>query len=219
MVGPEKRRKREKEQRKKAILKAAKKLFVEHGFKPVTVASIAKKAELSKGAIYLYFRSKEEIYAQILLQDIESFHKKISLIFQSNQVASNVLFDFADAYIDIFLNQREQFRILMNFMLNADNLAISERIRKQIIREMNRTISIIERILLFGVETEELSLPKSDIRKMRNVLWGLLNGVISLHLFVGNESMREQRIRSNIKEGIQIIIQGLKTTRQEVINE
>ncbi len=219
MVGPEKRRRREKEQRKKAILKAAKKLFVEYGFKSVTVASIAKKAELSKGAIYLYFSSKEEIYAQILLQDIENFHKKISLIFQSMQRPSEVLLDFANAYIDIFLTQREQFRILMNFMLNADNLTLSDRIRKQIIREMNRTISIIEKILLLGVESGELDLPRGDVRKMRNALWGLLNGVISLHLFVGSESMREQRIRSNVKEGIEIIIQGLTSTKEEVVNE
>jgi len=215
MVGPEKRRKREKEQRKKAIIKAAKKLFIEHGFKTVTVANIAKKAELSKGAIYLYFSSKEEIYSHILLHDIESFHRKISQIFQKNQSASEVLLDFANAYIDIFLNQREQFRILMNFMLNADNLSLSDNVRSQIIREMNKTISVIEKILLFGVETNEIAISRSDIRKMRNALWGLLNGVISLHLFVGHESMREQRIRSNIKEGIEVIIQGLTSTKEK----
>jgi AcrR family transcriptional regulator len=48
-LGLEERRKRERENRKNAILKAARKLFFEKGFKPVTVESIAKKAELSKG--------------------------------------------------------------------------------------------------------------------------------------------------------------------------
>ena len=215
MAGPEKRRKREKEQRKKAILKAARKLFAEYGFRPVTVASIAKKAELSKGAIYLYFDSKEEIYAQILLTDIEAFHREMSQIFQKGHSASQILFDFSDAYIDIFFNQREQFRTLMNFMLNADNLNLSNGIRKQIIREMNRTISLIEKILQYGVDAGELFLKKPDMRRMRNVLWGLLNGVISLHLFVGVESMREERIRSNVREGLEIIIEGLSHTSEE----
>ncbi len=215
MAGPEKRRKREKEQRKKAILKAARKLFAELGFKPVTVANIAKKAELSKGAIYLYFNSKEEIYAQILLSDIEAFHKTMSQIFQKGEPASRILYDFADAYIDIFLHAREQFRTLMNFMLNADNLNLSNGIRKQIIREMNRTISLIEKILQYGVDSGELVLKKEDMRKMRNALWGLLNGVISLHLFVGIESMREDRIRSNVREGLETIIDGLSATKKE----
>jgi len=68
-MGLEERRKREKEGRKNAILKAARKLSFEKGFKSITVASIAKKAELSKGAVYLYFNSKEEIYVEILLKD------------------------------------------------------------------------------------------------------------------------------------------------------
>ncbi|MFH2076862.1 MAG: helix-turn-helix domain-containing protein, partial [Pseudomonadota bacterium] len=68
-LGLEERRKRERESRKNAILKAARKLFFEKGFRSVTVESIARKADLSKGSIYLYYSSKEEIYSQILLKD------------------------------------------------------------------------------------------------------------------------------------------------------
>ena len=66
-----------------AILKAARRLFFEKGFKTVTVESIARKAELSKGSIYLYYNSKEEIYTQILLSDIDKFHNRISDILQT----------------------------------------------------------------------------------------------------------------------------------------
>ena len=215
MPGYKRRREREKEQRRQNILKAAKRLFIERGFKSVTVANIAEKAELSKGAIYLYFSSKEEIYAQILLTDIEHFHGEISQIFNGGKSAADILLDFADAYIDIFLKEREQFRILMNFMLQADNLNLSRETRKRIISEMNRTISLIEKILQYGVDSGELTLEKQDIRKMRNALWGLLNGIISLHLFVGAESMREERIRSNVREGIETILVGLKKRGEE----
>lgn len=211
MVGLEKRRKREKAQRKKAIIKSARKLFAEHGFRPVTVANIAKKAELSKGAIYLYFSSKEEIYTQILLADIETFHSEISRIFLPDKSSSQILYDFADAYIDIFLTQKEQFRTLMNFMLGAESFNLSKETRKQLIRETNRTVSLIEKILNLGVTSGELNISKQEMRTMRNVLWGLLNGVISLHLFVGDEIKREERIRSGIREGMKRIIESLKS--------
>jgi len=214
MLGYKRRREREKEQRRQNILKAAKRLFIEKGFKSVTVASIAEKAELSKGAIYLYFSSKEEIYAQILFTDIEHFHTEISQIFNGGKSATDILLDFAAAYIDIFFKEPEQFRILMNFMLQADTLNLSSETRRQIISEMNRTISLIEKILQYGVDSGELTLRKQDIRKMRNVLWGLLNGIISLHLFVGAESMREERIRSSVREGIETMIVGLKSRRE-----
>ncbi|MGD0022635.1 MAG: helix-turn-helix domain-containing protein, partial [Smithellaceae bacterium] len=68
MGSPEKKKK-EKENKKNTILRAARKLFFDRGFKFVTVDSIAAKAGVSKGSIYLYFDSKEEIYAQVLITD------------------------------------------------------------------------------------------------------------------------------------------------------
>ena len=50
MVPEEKRRKKkekEKENRRNIILKAARRLFMDRGFKAVTVDSIAEKAEVS----------------------------------------------------------------------------------------------------------------------------------------------------------------------------
>ena len=58
-----------------------------------------------------------------------------------------------------------------------------------------------------------------DIRKMRNALWGLLNGIISLHLFAGAKSMREEKIRSSVKKGIEIMMEGLKNKQEVTGNE
>jgi len=209
-MSPEKRRIRERERRKRGILKASRKLFLEKGFNQVTVSQIARKAALSKGAIYLYFRSKEEIYAQILLNDIEKFHKKVNHIFREERTASEIIVDFADFYIKFFLTDRELFRILISFMLHTNNLGFTEEMNKRVIQETNKTISIIEMILQRGVDSGEFKLRREDIRRVRNVFWGLLNGIISLHLFVGKKTKREERIRTNIKKGLDIFIEGIK---------
>lgn len=203
------RREKEKEQRKRTILKAAQKLFFKKGFKSVTIESIAKQAKLSKGAVYLYFKSKEEIYAQILLNDIEKFNKKVFDVVETDGTATNMMFKFSDIYIDFFLNERELFRILMTFMLHTDDLNFSPEMNKQMIRATNNTIEVVDRILKHGLDTSEYS-RKNDIVKVRNVIWGLLNGIISLHLFAGKESTREERIRSHINEGLVVFIEGLK---------
>ncbi len=51
---------------KQNIIAAAKDLFQEKGVKDTTVDDIAKKAEYSKSTLYVYFRSKEEIYNYII---------------------------------------------------------------------------------------------------------------------------------------------------------
>jgi AcrR family transcriptional regulator len=219
-MGLEDRRKREKDQRRSAILNAARKLFFEKGFRYVTVENIARKAELSKGSIYLYFSSKEEIYTQILLNDIDKFNKKSSLIFQNGKSAAELVMDFAFIYVDFFLNDRELFRIMMTFMLHTEDMNLAETVNQHIIEVTNNTVKIIETILQQGIEKGEFP---SDInlRLSRNAMWGLLNGIISLHLFTGKEAHKEERIRSAVKASLDIFINGLRRYKKsdEMINQ
>jgi AcrR family transcriptional regulator len=219
-MGLEDRRKREKDQRRSAILNAARKLFFEKGFRYVTVENIARKAELSKGSIYLYFSSKEEIYTQILLNDIDKFNKKSSLIFQNGKSAAELVMDFAFIYVDFFLNDRELFRIMMTFMLHTEDMNLAETVNQHIIEVTNNTVKIIETILQQGIEKGEFP---SDInlRLSRNAMWGLLNGIISLHLFTGKEAHKEERIRSAVKASFDIFINGLRRYKKsdEMINQ
>ncbi|MEI7638379.1 MAG: TetR/AcrR family transcriptional regulator [Syntrophus sp. (in: bacteria)] len=209
-MGLEERRKREKENRKNAILKAARKLFFDKGFKNVTVESIAKKAELSKGSVYLYFKSKEDIYTQILLGDIDKFHKVMANIMREGQSSSATLMSLANIYADFFMNDRELFRIMMNYMLNIDHMNLPEEIDHLIVKATNKTIDIIEEIFMIGVRSGEFPL-YIDLRQKRNAIWGLLNGTISLHLFTGTEEKREERIRSTIQTGLNTFLRGMRT--------
>jgi len=154
-MGLEERRKREKEGRKNAILKAARKLSFEKGFKSITVASIAKKAELSKGAVYLYFNSKEEIYVEILLKDIDKFHSTLTDICERGGTAADMLRHFSDIYVNFFISDKELFRILMSFMLHTDEIQFSEQLNQQLILATNATVDIIERIFKYGIERGE----------------------------------------------------------------
>lgn len=205
----EKRRKREKELRRNVILKAARKLFFEKGFKSVTVDSIARKAEVSKGAVYLYFKSKDEIYSQILLNDIDKFHEKVAGLCTIGGSAADMLFQLSQVYVDFFLKDRELFRILVTFMLHANHSNLPEDLQTHIIKSTNKSVDIIEKIFQYGIDRGEFS-PSMSVRKVRNVLWGFLNGVVSLYIFVSSEARREELIRSTIALGLDVFIKGLK---------
>jgi AcrR family transcriptional regulator len=208
-MGLEERRRREKEQRRSVILNAARKLFFEKGFRHVTVDNIARKSELSKGSIYLYFKGKEEIYTHILFRDIEKFNKKSAHLFQDNKSADELLIEFAYIYIDFFLSDRELFRIMMTFMLHTEEMQLAVSVNQHLIEVTNNTIKMIETILQRGIDKGEY--PEDiNIRQCRNAVWGFLNGIISLHLFTGREETREERIRSTIKGSLSIFIKGLK---------
>ncbi len=60
-MGIRERQRREKEQRYNDIIEAAIRLYSSRGFRRVTMEDISRECELSKGALYFYFRSKEDL--------------------------------------------------------------------------------------------------------------------------------------------------------------
>ncbi len=209
LVGLEERRKKERLARRNQILKAARKLFFDKGFKSITIDNIARKAELSKGAVYLYFKSKEEIYIQILLADINKISQKVNSPLNTQMTASALLKEFCVNYANFFLVNRELFRILMTYMIHADGLNFSDELNRKLIKETNLTIECVERIFAYGIEEGEFDFGM-ETKTNRNALWGLLNGIISLHLFTGSEATRSERVISTIETSLDIFITGLK---------
>ena len=70
---------KEKEVRRKAILESAVTLYQKNPAALPTTAQIGKDAGVAKGTLYLYFRSKEEIFLALLedyhLKWLKTFHK------------------------------------------------------------------------------------------------------------------------------------------------
>ena len=205
----EEKRKKEKENRKNTILRAARRLFFDRGFKSVTVDNIAAKSEVSKGSIYLCFESKEEIYAQILISDNIALYERIKNFSAAEASASQLLMEFARIYVDYFLNDNELFRILMTFMLQTGQMNLTEKQNTELIRSTNENIKIISEIIQKGIDSGEFS-PIGNIRQMQNSIWGMLNGVISLYVFTGNPAKRTERIHSTIRDSLNVFIEGLK---------
>ena len=208
----EKRRKKKekgKESRRNTILKAARRLFLDRGFKAVTVDSIAAKSEVSKGSIYLCFDSKEEIYTQILIADNIALNERIKNFSSIEASASQLLQEFSRIYVDYFLNDKELFRILMTFMMQTGQMHLTDKQSNELIRSTNENIKPISEIIQKGIDSGEF-FPIKNIRQIQNAIWGMLNGVISLYLFTGNPIKRMERIHSTIQNSLDVIIKGLK---------
>jgi AcrR family transcriptional regulator len=63
---PAHRRRRDKEARPQELLDAALALFVEKGFAATRTDEVAERAGVSKGTLYLYFASKEELLKAVI---------------------------------------------------------------------------------------------------------------------------------------------------------
>jgi len=75
-MGISERRQREKEKRRSDILDAAEALFFSRGYEDVSMDEIARRVELNKATIYLYFANKEDLYAGVVLRGVAILQEK-----------------------------------------------------------------------------------------------------------------------------------------------
>ncbi|PLX14095.1 MAG: hypothetical protein C0594_00485 [Marinilabiliales bacterium] len=114
-MGIQERKEREREQRKQDIADAAQKVFREKGFDRATIDDVAQRAELSKGTVYLYFKSKEELQFAVFQRGshllIEMFQKAID----RNRPTQEVLLQMASVFIEFSRKHADYFELFMFF--------------------------------------------------------------------------------------------------------
>lgn len=103
-MGIQERKAREKRARQELILNAAQEVFLSKGFEQTTIEDIADKAELSKGTLYLYFKSKEDLYVAVFLDGLEHLYQQInSLRDEFGTTDTDILLkNLLDIYYDFF---------------------------------------------------------------------------------------------------------------------
>ena len=75
------RREREKLAHRQVIIDAAMRVFSQKGFFNATIDEIAQEAEFSKGALYLYFSSKEDLLFNIIKDKLQPIGVRLKELF------------------------------------------------------------------------------------------------------------------------------------------
>lgn len=110
-MGISERKEREKKEMEKLILESAMQLFIEVGYKNMTIRKLAEKIEYSPATIYLYFKDKDEILVTLQKMAFEKFHKFQSTI-QNIEDPLERLIAHGKAYVEFALNNREYYELM-----------------------------------------------------------------------------------------------------------
>ncbi len=134
-MGPKERKVREKEQRRDDIISAGEKLFLKKGFPGTTMDEIARECELSKGTLYLYFSSKDELFFTIVLTAMTVMYNLMRDSQEGLKEPVDRIRAIGSAYLNFYDRHPEYFRILSRIMdnefdLNGENYEIGIRIQQ-----------------------------------------------------------------------------------------
>ena len=87
MTNAQERKAQERQARRRRIQEAARTVFAERGYQGASIELIARAAQLSVGAIYLYFRSKEDLYVSLIEDTLTVFDVEMTQVREGVEVA------------------------------------------------------------------------------------------------------------------------------------
>lgn len=204
------RKEREKVARREAILDSAKAVFSEKGLLQSTIDEIAERAELAKGTIYLYFKSKEEMYAALVEQGLASLAQRFREAVDPSLPADENLRRISAAYYRFYREEPEYFRLLF-FCSHAD---VRAKVGSDPAEQQGHTcLELVSSVIQKGI-ADGLFSPAVDPWKAAAIGWASHNGII----FIFEQDPKHAttlklEVQDLLKTNIETFIKGLKAGR------
>ena len=138
-------------QKRNLILENAKNVFVERGFKNVTMKDIIEASEISRGGLYLYFSSTREIFLEVLkreaAQDDNVFSEKLT----EETTAADILYLFLQEQKKEILRKKDNLTVAI-YEFYFGEVASGQ--GKELKKQFDKATKIVAKLIEAGVEEE-----------------------------------------------------------------
>ena len=177
-MGTAHRKVRERRARKSAIQAAAVRVFAEKGFSRATMEDIARQAEVSVGTIYLYYRSKEDLYVSLLFESMQRMSEAIEKIMASGLSPDRQLKRVWDYFYDYHARHSQSYRVLVFLQQPGLTAGISPKTLQEINVRAARNFSLVSHIVAAAID-KGIYRPHEP-REVVDLLWSLFLGLVHL---------------------------------------
>lgn len=146
-------REHKKNEKRSAILEAAREEFEGKFFADVTLEAVAARAGVGKGTLYLYFKNKEDLFLQLAVDGMDEMAARVKEMTESEGAYKNVFFQLGGELVDFF-----QHRVgLVRLMHQTGSKQIVSEFKKYRRRMKNAVHAFLERGVAEGVLRDDFS--------------------------------------------------------------
>lgn len=165
------------EARRKAILAAAAELFDARGYAATTVEEVAARAGIAKGSVYNYFRSKDDLFAQLFTATSATDEADANRLFDGRACAAEKVEGLLDFWFSRLEEHKRLGRLTLEFWAAAARSPhggdLSELLQGAYGRWLDRVAQIIARGAAEGQFAPDLD-PRATATWLIGVMHGLL---------------------------------------------
>jgi AcrR family transcriptional regulator len=199
------------QQVRQRIAAAALRVFGEHGFHRATIQDVVRESGLSVGAIYTYYKSKDELFLSICDMTVE---ETVTALAARLPAGSTVAGKLALA-IGFFLDTVDAFSAMgggTSFLVHAWAEAESEPpVREMLVRRREQIVTVGRMLLQEGIARAEL--PEwIDVDAVATAYSALLDGLTLIALEEGPGYRRSESERRAVSV-LELLLAAAKTSR------
>ena len=186
-------------ERRTQILRAARALFLERGFLATRMEDVAKRADLSKGAVYFYFESKRALFDALVEEEHATTLSFLEAAATDPRPAADKLVELGAQYLHYFagLKSPPRFFLLMSEMATRDEVT-----RQRATQIHNHFVDLLTKLIGEGIK--DGAFRQQDPRAAALILKAFVDGM------AGQAAIG---IRPDVKrlstDGIRLILDGL----------
>jgi AcrR family transcriptional regulator len=173
--------------RRSTILEAARAVFARHGFAATTMDLIAKEADVAKGTLYLYYRSKVAIYTAAVVSGLEELTSETVRVSSASKPLRTVLRAFFETRRTFFEKNIDFFRI---YSREAGNLGQgAAEIRREFERLQDAQVDALQKAIAAAARSGEIR--RVNSRSAALAAFDLSHGVVVRRLRGTGSAERE----------------------------
>ena len=192
-MGVAERRKREKQQRRDQVIQAAMEIYDEEGYYAITMDKISERAELSRAALYLYFKNKDEIFISAIKAYMDYFYSLLRDVYNRRKsIEETFLEELWECFIKFYQKDPVAFNLSMYFNQNEAIRNLSDDLRELLYRAGSAAVTYQHKIVEYGVKQGVFI--DCNPRTLAEVIWSSFLGIMQVE-----RSKREITGKNHIK--------------------
>ncbi len=172
-----KRKQKVKDERRRAILEAARGLLLENGLDGVSIRQIADSCDLGLGTIYSYFSGKTEIYATLSIEAFDLIHEHLAIAVSPVTLPPDRIRAIGKALLEFSVKHKAYFDFL-DYFVSSSRRIFPVQMKSHIDKHGEKMLAPLVETIEAGVESGEFT--RVDAKKYALIFLGMLHGVTHL---------------------------------------
>jgi len=208
MTNAQERKAQERQARRRRIQEAARTVFTERGYAGASIELIARAAQLSVGAIYLYFRSKEDLYVSLIEDTLTVFDVEMAQLREQTEV-SNRLRETWSILVRWAEKDPEGPRILRLLAQPAIRPQLSDEVVAAVSAGISRVQDHLGACVADGIHAGIYR--QSNAREIADLAWSVLLGSMDAAEMHTNIGLAAEPLATRADRALQLIESALST--------